>query len=162
MTSSHASSLASRSSAMQGGSAAASASTRRCGFGSDSREPGARAALSAHAAGQVSPATRHLQLQGVNVLAPTAGSSPATHSAPNLPSNLPSNLRALKGGPAPAGVVRVLTPAGGAGALAPTAGRERRLLENVVGSSASLLRATSASCLKGASSSTTCQLLAEE
>ena len=142
--------------------AAASASTRRCGFGSDSREPGARAALSAHAAGQVSPATRHLQLQGVNVLAPTAGSSPATHSAPNLPSNLPSNLRALKGGPAPAGVVRVLTPAGGAGALAPTAGRERRLLENVVGSSASLLRATSASCLKGASSSTTCQLLAEE
>ena len=158
MTSSHASSLASRSSAMQGGSAAASASTRRCGFGSDSREPGARAALSAHAAGQVSPATRHLQLQGVNVLAPTAGSSPATHSAPNLP----SNLRALKGGPAPAGVVRVLTPAGGAGALAPTAGRERRLLENVVGSSASLLRATSASCLKGASSSTTCQLLAEE
>ena len=162
------SSLASRSSSMHagtgsaaasGGSAAASASTRRCGFGSDSREPGARAALSAHAAGQVSPSTKHLQLQGVNVLAPTAGSSPATHSAPKFPSNLPSNLRAQKGVPAPAGVVRVLTPAGGAGALA---GGERRLLENVVGSSASLLRATSASCLKGASSSTTRQLLAEE
>ena len=85
-------------------------STRSVGFGSDTHEPGARAALSGLAAGAVTKSTRGLPLGDVNVLNPS--SPPTAHGAPSSPSS-PS----------------------------------KTLLETVVGSSASLLRASPASSL---------------